>query len=194
MSDERAIKFQHHRRSIVRSTHALYPSLDDDTIDMIYVDCWPEIAALPVIKHFTGLMRVVLVRRVKNHLRDSTRSEDIFMRWHRLTDDDANMRYDEKGMLNKGTETWVLANRTDEHTKEAYLNELLHKRVEATMASMPRTIERVGWWSFVDGETLKTISERLGLQITQVWRLQQRFIALFKEKYIYLTKLDRGFM
>jgi DNA-directed RNA polymerase specialized sigma24 family protein len=176
--------FEQFRPKVVQSVSRHFPAIDQESIDMLYTDCWFTLMTINVnkVRKLRSYLETLLINKVKHLLRDSATSQDIFERFMR--------EYGQEGDATNLIS--FLENLPDERENEAEAIEEICTRVQISLESIPRTIRLVGEWYYVDGITVRDIGIKLGFGKSQVFRMLIQFRVLLRKAYLYLLKLEES--
>ena len=180
--DEHAAQFEKCRQYTINITRWRYPYIEHDTLDMLYTDCWYSLkGATFQLDNMKSYLTATLANRVKDFIRDRSRSEDVFERFTRA---------DQSGDDEPYNDFQWLYNLPDTREAEAMHHEEVIYLVNAIMAKLPRTLALVGEWYYIDEQTQDEIACTLQCSQQNVQLMLMRFRSKFKELYLMLTRED----
>lgn len=168
--------FQQHRHTVVRIVQRQFNHLDEDTLDQLYSDLWTTVSHSNNIRCTTAknLFITALKNRVKNYMRDMSRSDDVLSRYPvlSLSDPETVEQADTFSFLSK---TYVVDSQDDEATQ----------RYEAIMSGLPPTLRLIAELYYIDDCTQEEIACHFQTNRAKVLRLITKATALIKQRYTY---------
>lgn len=168
--------FQQHRQQVVRFVHRQYNHFDEETLDQLYSDLWSSVASAPNIRSMTikSFLITALKNRVKNYIRDMSRSEDVLSRFPVLSLSDPEV-VEAADTYSFAAKTYVVDAQDDEASE----------RYEAVMSGLPPTLRLVAELYYIDDCTQEEIACHFQTNRAKVLRLLAKATQLIKQRYTY---------
>lgn len=174
--EQRGVLFLQHQRSVVRTIQKQYPFIDEDTLENLYSDLWFTVTRLNRVNQTTFKTFLVTAFRnaIKNHIRDSSRSQDVLSRFQVLSLSDPETI--------EAADTYSFATRTCVMPSDG---EATSERYEAIMSGVPPTLRLVAELYYIDGCTQEEIACHFQTNRAKVVRLIEKATSIIKKRYQY---------
>jgi len=175
--------FQRHRVNLVRRIANLLSEVDEDQVDLIYTDLWFEYERAALTRRIRSpyvFLYVMLKNRVLNYIRDKRTSYDALDVPNPLQWDHPHER------TGLPLHEVIPDTRVNEHETQLEL----HERIEKVLSGIPLTLVSVGTDYHVHGITQEEIARKMYITRAKVVRLIHRFEKLFKDRYLYLIRME----
>lgn len=177
MDSKLALDFIAHKPYALRVVRPMFPYLDHDILEQLYIDLWPTICQR-YIHDRTKLRSYVtsaLINRIRNYIRDNATSHDILSRGllESLSDPE----------IVNAVEIRALQQREAPTIEQDESNDIAEARYNAAMRSLPPRLRTLVRWNFIEGIPQRDIAQKLGVSQAHVARKLRRAKYLLRKWY-----------
>lgn len=176
--DELGTLFLRYRPDVIRIAAKTYTLLDQDTLDQLYTDTWVSVSRANNLHRSTLKSYLVecLKNRIKNHLRDCLRSQDIMSHCPvlSLSNPETVIEADRCSYTNRANDPTL--NLDDEEANERY---------EAVMSGLPSMVRLAVELYFIDGCTQEEVACHFQVTRSKVVRLLEKGVKMLRKRYAY---------
>jgi RNA polymerase sigma factor (sigma-70 family) len=177
MDDKLGQDFIAHKPYALRVVRPMFPYLDQDILEQLYIDLWPTICQR-YIHDRTKLRSYVtsaLINRIRNYIRDNATSHDILSRGllESLSDPE----------IVNAVEIRALQQREAPTIEQDESHEIASARYNAAMLSLNPRLRILARWNFVEGIPQRDIARKLGVSQAHVARKLRKAKLLLRKWY-----------